>query len=836
MDYIYIYIYLYMAKRPNRVRKNRMTKRIKQLRGGAGKGDRYTDSRFMENPIARLQKQIGPVATGDAMDIGIEGLESLAKNSGIEEDVMARALDAMPESTSDEQKAVILMELILKNTPPEQRVGIISGHGEEIEGQFTIVPESMGSFSLYSSSGMSMNATDQWMVNQSSAITTSLFRENSTGQDSDKITPSRFFLRNYEAGALIPDYMVDFDLSFAEKETGEWDYGGVYTENVFDFIMGSTRGYKVGRPDGLKGHVDYEETPFTLDLCLEKHNRERERDKWQIDPYLGTDWPPAGAASLPPGWSAEPLDESSMPFWSWTKPDGKIGVTFECPTESPKGWVPTPGTNFRLSYLFKKIAQAKGPKPNTWFGAFCRSGRSFTIDDLKKCEHEDYGPLPENFFRAKIAQDKEVIDDAVRVYNSSGMYRGYPLTDWTGPRTFVDNTKYWSLLSGMAKGVGDLFDGRVPWISYIDPNLPPPNSEEMSLKRENSLSTNVRTQSFKKMLDDLAQIKEFGETPSDPKFREGIVGIHLELKIYDSCPDAIKFVNDIFKRGCIFPSLSHEHLGEINENIKLALIWVKHFNFTPLIKEEVCFILLLYNKIFTQGNEGGEVKVNALKPSDAVDEIPPEQLMIQFDAPLVSDLREGLVLWDDSVTGSDHQAVPTSPITEVDTSDSSSSTEPVTRSSTPPRIPERSSTPPKRTEHGIPKRSSTPPRIPERSSTEHRIPKRSSTPPKRTERSSTERSSTPPKRTYVPEHTVEPGLGGGGRTKYEEPRYIHTITRPDREFHKVDGLTGVQEHTKKWYGPRTRTGQLYGGKRTPRKKKHNKRKTKKRKTKKRSRR
>ena len=58
---------------------------------------------------------------------------------------------------------------------------------------------------------------------------------------------------------------------------------------------------------------------------------------------------------------------------------------------------------FELSYLFKIISERKGPKPSKWVGSFCRSGKPFDIDDLKACSTQGYESLPADFFAAKIS-------------------------------------------------------------------------------------------------------------------------------------------------------------------------------------------------------------------------------------------------------------------------------------------------------------------------------------------------------------------------------------------------------------------------------------------------
>ena len=87
---------------------------------------------------------------------------------------------------------------------------------------------------------------------------------------------------------------------------------------------------------------------------------------------------------------------------------------------------------------------------------------------------------------------------------------------------------------------------------------------------------------------------------------------------------------------------------------------------------------------------------------------------------------------------------------------------------------------------------------------------------------------------HAPEPALEPALEPqsirrGGRTEYDQPRdisSIHTEAHPDRRFHRVNGRTGVQEHTKRWRDPRTWTGQYYGGgKKTHNKKTRDRRKS-----------
>jgi hypothetical protein len=779
-------------------RTKRRYKRGKQLRGGLG--DEYNKPREVRNPLARLQESIGVTATADVLNIGIDDLKQLSLDGGINPDIEALGTDLVEGTPASEAAKRELVELIIGNAPAEQRVGIISGHGGGITDQFTIVPESMGSFSLYSSSGESTTAHESWVTNQSSAAAPSLSPDDQSGDP--LISPhkndrySGLFLRSYEGGALIPDYIVNFDYNLPKAGPIGWEHGGVFTENVVDFIRGNT----------IRGQYDRDDREYSLDNVLEKHNEER--SQWDIDPSLDT------------------------------KKDHPEEYEYK-------------ETKFRLSYLFKKIAQAPPPKPITWFGVFCRSQVTFTIDDLKTCSHEDYDPLPEDFFSAKIGQDKEVVDRIQKEFEENPMHMGHPVSEWDGPLIAPKGREFWAWFGRAGEETVVSHENPLTWA--------PITHDEMLLKREKSLSTNVRTQSFKKMLDDLAQIKEFGETPSDPKFRSGIVAIHQEL---ESETDPIKIkAKRIFMQECVPPEATKEslelrisntkysisefegalevlqgepeekviekkaklstqleelksklrereslhrglvRLEQINENIKLASIWVKHFNFTPLRKEEVCFILLLYNKIFTQGAED---LAFALVPSDAAEEIPPKQLFREFEGPSLSDLRDELALWDDSVTGSDH----------------------------PEETQSRSGTPPPRRPEETQPRSGTPPRRPEETQP------RSGTPPRRPEETQSRSGTPPPRRPVAPEPVLEPtdtqfhSIARGGRTKYEEPRAsgaIHTEDHPDRRFHRTHGRTGVQEHTKRLYDPRTWTGQFYGGgKRTPRKRKHKKRKHKKR--------
>jgi len=84
--------------------------------------------------------------------------------------------------------------------------------------------------------------------------------------------------------------------------------------------------------------------------------------------------------------------------------------------------------SFRLSELFKIISEKEGPKPSKWVGSFCRGGKPFGIDDLKGCATVGYEPLPEDFFAAKISSKhpeilmrEKSLSSNVRMQNFRGM-------------------------------------------------------------------------------------------------------------------------------------------------------------------------------------------------------------------------------------------------------------------------------------------------------------------------------------------------------------------------------------------------------------------------------
>jgi hypothetical protein len=284
-------------------------------------------------------------------------------------------------------------------------VGVISGHGAEIKGEFTVVPPEF-TFCFYSSSGETTDVQHRRLTNVSSrpkmlveeigrlqgvikeqrdrlqeykdmggggGLIRKLQRELEQNEAYLRNLESNdYFFREYQSGALIPNYSVDFNKvagyhlsANGKRRVGIWLDGGIFTEDVDELGGGSL--LSIGTD--VWWHT-------SLDASLAKH---READ------YM-------------------PLDL-----------EGNL--------------------RFKLSDLFKIITEKEDEdRPRTWVGAFCRSGTPFGIEELIESCTDLLFPLEEDFFSEKIRRRgqtkgahtrKKSLALDVRTQNFKGMLDGF---------------------------------------------------------------------------------------------------------------------------------------------------------------------------------------------------------------------------------------------------------------------------------------------------------------------------------------------------------------------------------------------------------------------------
>jgi hypothetical protein len=536
------------TKRVNRTRRNRTRRNItkkrnqlvrESLRGGwPGWLRRGRDEETVPEPEEPVPESEEPVPESEepvpeSEEPAPEPEEPAPEPEGlIEEEV---DMDTKRQFVSwDDWTENVEMKNSLSSLSASEDVGIISGHGVQIDNQFTIIPEGI-TFNLYSSSGEATSAKLQRTAHCASC----------DARRTAEISALQASISESEAEAQTANDNIDAQIRERTENIERFRREIAETEQRVAVLRQRPEEPTTELLAVLSLERMFRESIVWEKKQMEEDERERERERdymrWKIgilrddvslletDDYFfreyqsgsliqnyivdfdlklglesesgsGQGWAPGGiftenvntfltqrVETQPTGYSIENVLAKHHAA-GWMTPTDVSIIKAKNHAKS--------STAFPLSDLFQIISK-KAVKPSVWIGSFCRSGTPFGIDNLLNCNLAGYDPLSPYFFSGKMVRA----------------------------------------------------DG--------------------ALTSQTSLSANVRTQNFKGMLEKIMRTK-------------GLEGALLTGDLA-GVPASAKLLGRDSKTK--------------EETLRLVRVWSTTLVGEPLDYEDVCFILLLYNKI-----------------------------------------------------------------------------------------------------------------------------------------------------------------------------------------------------------------------------------------------